>query len=79
MCVKIYTRSLTKPNSDVRKVSKVKLSTGYKVESYIPEEENNLQQYFVVLVRGGKTLDLPVLDIKKNMTFLGVKTEKLLN
>lgn len=79
VCVKIFTRSPKKPNSAVRKVSKVKLSTGYKVESYIPGEGHNLQQYSVVLVRGGRTPDLPGVrykNIRGKYDFSGVKNRK---
>ena len=79
VCVKIFTRSPKKPNSAVRKVSKVKLSTGYKVESYIPGEGHNLQQYSVVLVRGGRTPDLPGVrykNIRGKYDFFGVKNRK---
>ena len=79
VCVKIFTRSPKKPNSAVRKVSKVKLSTGYKVESYIPGEGHNLQQYSVVLIRGGRTPDLPGVrykNIRGKYDFSGVKNRK---
>lgn len=59
ICIKIYNRTPKKPNSALRKVAKVKLSTGKKVECYIPGEGHNLQQYSVVLVRGGRVPDLP--------------------
>jgi len=79
VCIKIFTRSPKKPNSAVRKVSKVKLSTGYKIESYIPGEGHNLQQYSVVLVRGGRTPDLPGVrykNIRGKYDFSGVKNRK---
>lgn len=79
VCVKIFTRSPKKPNSAVRKVSKVKLSTGYKVESYISGEGHSLQQYSVVLVRGGRTPDLPGVrykNIRGKYDFSGVKNRK---
>lgn len=58
-CVKIFTRSPKKPNSAVRKVAKVELSSGYVVEAYIPGEGHNLQLNSIVLVRGGRVPDLP--------------------
>jgi len=58
-CIKVFTRSPKKPNSAVRKVAKIRLSTKYKVEAYIPGEGHNLQQYAVVLIRGGRVPDLP--------------------
>jgi small subunit ribosomal protein S12 len=59
VCLKIYNRTPKKPNSALRKVAKVKLSTGKKVECYIPGEKHTLQQYSIVLVRGGRVPDLP--------------------
>ncbi len=56
---KVYTRSPKKPNSGVRKVCKVKVSTGFLVEAYIPGEGHNLQEYSVVAIRGGRKQDLP--------------------
>ena len=79
VCIKIFTRSPKNPNSAVRKVSKVKLYTGFKVESYIPGEGHNLQQYSVVLVRGGRTPDLPGVrykNIRGKYDFSGVKNRK---
>ncbi|GAA5850334.1 hypothetical protein JCM9279_006536 [Rhodotorula babjevae] len=59
VCSKVYTVKPRKPNSAVRKVAKVKLSTGRAVIAYIPGEGHNLQEHSVVLVRGGRTQDLP--------------------
>lgn len=59
VCIKIYNRTPKKPNSALRKVAKVKLTTSRKVECYIPGEGHNLQQYSVVLIRGGRVPDLP--------------------
>ena len=64
VCIKVYTRTPKKPNSALRKVSKVKFSNGCKVEAYIPGEGHNLQQYSVVLVRGGRVPDLPGVKYK---------------
>ncbi len=58
-CTKVYTRTPKKPNSAIRKVAKVELSTGKSVEAYIPGEGHTLQQHSVVLVRGGRVPDLP--------------------
>lgn len=58
-CVKVYTESPRKPNSAVRKLARVKLSSGYEVKSYIGGEGHNLQDHSVVLVRGGRVKDLP--------------------
>lgn len=59
VCSKVYTTKPKKPNSAVRKVAKVKLSNGRSVIAYIPGEGHNLQEHSVVLVRGGRTQDLP--------------------
>ncbi|KAI5479670.1 hypothetical protein MNV49_003180 [Pseudohyphozyma bogoriensis] len=59
VCSKVYTVKPKKPNSAVRKVAKVKLTTGKAVIAYIPGEGHNLQEHSVVLVRGGRTQDIP--------------------
>jgi small subunit ribosomal protein S12 len=59
VCSKVYTTKPKKPNSAVRKVARVKLSTGETTIAYIPGEGHNLQEHSVVLVRGGRTKDLP--------------------
>lgn len=59
ICIKIFNRTPKKPNSALRKVAKVKLSTKKKVECYIPGIGHNIQQYSAVLIRGGRVPDLP--------------------
>jgi small subunit ribosomal protein S12 len=59
VCTRVYTTTPKKPNSAIRKVAKVRLTTGVEVISYIPGEGHNLQEHSVVLVRGGKVKDLP--------------------
>jgi|TARA_B110000914_G_C15455994_1_gene443412 small subunit ribosomal protein S12 len=59
VCVRVFTRTPKKPNSALRKVARVKLTTGKMVTSYIPGEGHNLQEHSVVLVRGGRVKDLP--------------------
>tara|TARA_Y100000748_G_C15051795_1_gene314943 strand:- start:47 stop:424 length:378 start_codon:yes stop_codon:yes gene_type:complete len=59
VCVKVYTTTPKKPNSALRKVAKVRLTTGYEVISYIGGEGHNLQEHSVVLLRGGRVKDLP--------------------
>ncbi len=59
VCTKVYTTTPKKPNSALRKVAKVKLTTGYEVIAYIPGEGHNLQEHSVVLIRGGRVPDLP--------------------
>lgn len=80
VCVKIYNRTPKKPNSALRKVAKVKLSTGKRVECYIPGEGHNLQQYSVVLIRGGRVPDLPGVKyhiIRGKYDCSGVKNRKI--
>ena len=59
VCTRVYTTTPKKPNSALRKVARVKLSTGIEVTAYIPGEGHNLQEHSVVLVRGGRVKDLP--------------------
>jgi small subunit ribosomal protein S12 len=59
ICAKIFTRTPKKPNSALRKVAKVRLSNRRRVDAYIPGEKHNLQEYSVVLLRGGRVKDLP--------------------
>lgn len=59
VCVQVMTRTPRKPNSAIRKVAKVRLTSGYEVIAYIPDEGHSLQEHSVVLVRGGRVKDLP--------------------
>ena len=59
VCVRVFTTTPKKPNSALRKVARVKLSSGFEVNAYIPGIGHNLQEHSVVLVRGGKVKDLP--------------------
>lgn len=59
VCIKIFNRSPKKPNSALRKVARLKLSNGKKIEAYIPGEGHNIQEYSVVLMKGGRVPDLP--------------------
>ena len=59
VCLRVYTTTPKKPNSALRKVARVKLSTGREITAYIPGEGHNLQEHSVVLVRGGRVKDLP--------------------
>lgn len=79
VCLKVFTRTPKKPNSAIRKVAKVRLSTRDKVESYIPGEGHSLQEYSVVLMRGGRVPDLPGVKyhlIRGKLDFKGVKNRK---
>nr|YP_009310750.1 ribosomal protein S12 [Oedocladium carolinianum]AOT84328.1 ribosomal protein S12 [Oedocladium carolinianum]UCS09758.1 ribosomal protein S12 [Oedocladium carolinianum] len=59
ICLRVYTVTPKKPNSALRKVARVRLSTGFEVTAYIPGIGHNLQEHAVVLVRGGRVKDLP--------------------
>ena len=59
VCTRVYTATPKKPNSALRKVCKVRLTSGYEVISYIGGEGHNLQEHSVVLIRGGRVKDLP--------------------
>ena len=59
VCTRVYTVTPRKPNSALRKVARVRLTNGIEVGAYIPGEGHNLQEHSVVLVRGGRTADLP--------------------
>jgi small subunit ribosomal protein S12 len=79
ICVKIFIRTPKKPNSALRKVAKIKLVSGKRVEAYIPGEGHNLQEYSVVLLRGGRVKDLPGVKyhlIRGKFDFQGLKTRK---
>lgn len=59
VCTRVYTTTPKKPNSALRKVAKVRLTSGFEVTSYIPGEGHNLQEHSRVLIRGGRVKDLP--------------------
>lgn len=59
VCIKVYTTTPKKPNSALRKVARVRLTSGYEVTAYIPGIGHNLQEHSVVLIRGGRVKDLP--------------------
>jgi small subunit ribosomal protein S12 len=59
VCTRVYTTTPKKPNSALRKVARVKLSSGIEVTAYIPGVGHNLQEHSIVLVRGGRVKDLP--------------------
>ncbi|MGH7904010.1 MAG: 30S ribosomal protein S12 [Candidatus Dormibacteraceae bacterium] len=59
VCVRVYTTTPKKPNSALRKVARVRLTTGIEVTAYIPGIGHNLQEHSVVLIRGGRVKDLP--------------------
>jgi len=59
VCTRVYTTTPKKPNSALRKVTKVRLTNGAEIIAYIPGEGHNLQEHSIVLVRGGRVKDLP--------------------
>ncbi|HAS81322.1 MAG TPA: 30S ribosomal protein S12 [Verrucomicrobia bacterium] len=59
VCLQVKTMTPKKPNSALRKVARVRLTTGFEVSAYIGGEGHNLQEHSVVLVRGGRVKDLP--------------------
>lgn len=59
VCTRVYTSTPKKPNSALRKVARVRLSSGFEVTTYIPGVGHNLQEHSVILLRGGRVKDLP--------------------
>nr|BBK20485.1 ribosomal protein S12 [Cryptomonas sp. CCAC 1634B] len=59
VCTKVYTTTPKKPNSALRKVARVRLTSGFEVTAYIPGIGHSLQEHSVVLIRGGRVKDLP--------------------
>ena len=79
VCLRVFTRSPKKPNSASRKVAKLKISEQKSVDVYIPGEGHNLQEYSVVLMRGGRTPDLPGYKyrlVRGKYDLEGVKSRK---
>ena len=64
VCTRVYTSTPKKPNSALRKVARVRLTTGVEVTAYIPGIGHNLQEHSIVLVRGGRVKDLPGVRYK---------------
>lgn len=64
ICMKVILKKPKKPNSALRKVAKIKLSTGKVIHAHIPGEGHSLQEHGVVLVRGGRVRDLPGVKYK---------------
>jgi small subunit ribosomal protein S12 len=59
VCTRVYTTTPKKPNSAMRKVARVKLTSQIEVTAYIPGEGHNLQEHSIVMIRGGRVKDLP--------------------
>src|SRR3954447_23727560 len=64
VCTRVYTNTPKKPNSALRKVARVRLTSGMEITAYIPGEGHNLQEHSIVLVRGGRVKDLPGVRYK---------------
>nr|YP_009510909.1 ribosomal protein S12 [Gracilaria gracilis]YP_010198673.1 ribosomal protein S12 [Gracilaria pacifica]AXI96582.1 ribosomal protein S12 [Gracilaria gracilis]UAD87089.1 ribosomal protein S12 [Gracilaria pacifica] len=91
VCTRVYTTTPKKPNSALRKVARVRLTSGFEVTAYIPGIGHNIQEHSVVLIRGGRVKDLPgvryhivrgildasgVKDRKKSRSKYGAKKTK---
>jgi small subunit ribosomal protein S12 len=79
VCTRVYTSTPKKPNSALRKVARVRLTTGMEVTAYIPGVGHNLQEHSVVLVRGGRVKDLPGVRyhiVRGTLDTLGVEDRK---
>ncbi|MDY6844143.1 MAG: 30S ribosomal protein S12 [Thermodesulfobacteriota bacterium] len=91
VCLRVYTTTPKKPNSALRKVARVRLTSGVEVTTYIPGIGHNLQEHSVVLIRGGRVKDLPgvryhiirgtldtmgVVDRRKSRSLYGSKKPK---
>ena len=79
VCTRVYTTTPKKPNSALRKVAKVRLTTGIEAVCYIPGEGHNLQEHSVVLIRGGRVKDLPGVRyhiIRGTLDAVGVQGRK---
>lgn len=64
VCLKVTTTTPKKPNSALRKIARVRLSNGMEVTAYIPGIGHNLQEHSIVLIKGGRTKDLPGVRYK---------------
>src|SRR5687768_15772607 len=79
VCTRVYTTTPKKPNSALRKVARVRLSSGIEVTAYIPGVGHNLQEHSIVLVRGGRVKDLPGVRykiIRGSLDTQGVKNRR---
>ena len=79
VCTRVYTTTPKKPNSALRKVARVRLSSGFEVTAYIPGEGHNLQEHSIVLVRGGRVKDLPGVRyriVRGSLDTQGVRNRK---
>ena len=76
VCIRVYTTTPKKPNSALRKVARVRLTSGFEVTAYIPGIGHNIQEHSVVLIRGGRVKDLPGVRyhiVRGTLDSVGVK------
>nr|YP_010965720.1 ribosomal protein S12 [Opuntia aureispina]YP_010965821.1 ribosomal protein S12 [Opuntia caracassana]YP_010965952.1 ribosomal protein S12 [Opuntia chisosensis]YP_010966373.1 ribosomal protein S12 [Opuntia guatemalensis]YP_010966456.1 ribosomal protein S12 [Opuntia jamaicensis]YP_010966672.1 ribosomal protein S12 [Opuntia macrocentra]WNM91803.1 ribosomal protein S12 [Opuntia aureispina]WNM91977.1 ribosomal protein S12 [Opuntia caracassana]WNM92108.1 ribosomal protein S12 [Opuntia chisosens len=76
ICTRVYTITPKKPNSALRKVARVRLTSGFEITAYIPGIGHNLQEHSAVLVRGGRVKDLPGVKyhiVRGTLDAVGVK------
>lgn len=79
VCTRVHTIAPKKPNSAIRKVARVRLTSGFEVTAYIPGVGHNLQEHSVVLLRGGRVKDLPGVRyhiIRGTLDTIGVKDRR---
>jgi small subunit ribosomal protein S12 len=79
VCTRVYTTTPKKPNSALRKVARVRLTSQFEVTAYIPGIGHNLQEHSVVMIRGGRVKDLPGVRyhiIRGTLDTAGVKDRK---
>ena len=79
ICLRVFTRTPKKPNSALRKVTRIRLTNRLRVTAYIPGEGHSLQEYSIVLMRGGRVKDLPGVKyhlVRGCYDFLGLRNRK---
>ena len=79
VCIRVYATTPKKPNSALRKVARVRLSSGFDVTAYIPGINHNIQEHSIVLVRGGRVKDLPGCRyhvVRGTLDAIGVKDRR---
>lgn len=79
VCTRVYTTTPKKPNSALRKVCRVRLTSGFEVTSYIGGEGHNLQEHSLVLIRGGRVKDLPGIKyhlVRGKLDFAGLPSRR---
>ncbi|MDR1267464.1 MAG: 30S ribosomal protein S12 [Holosporales bacterium] len=79
VCTRVTTTTPKKPNSALRKIARVRLTSGHEVTAYIPGEGHNLLEHSVVLIRGGRVRDLPGVRyhvVRGSLDTQGVKDRK---